>query len=74
MKAKRHINNEQWLLGVRHDLDSKHEVWAVKTRPSDISKLECIGSYLDIILTELGYPGALHDCPECGVRHLGERA
>jgi hypothetical protein len=63
--TKRHIEDPQWLRGVRDDLDSDPAVWAVQTKAGSISKLEALGRYLDTILTELGVPHA-HACVTCG--------
>lgn len=68
-----HIDNPKWLEGVRDDLDTAAEDWALQTKPEGVSKLNAIGSYLDTILNELGVCGRLHDCPECGTRHLGPK-
>lgn len=72
-ETKRRIDDAQWMRGVRSDLDSDSDFWAVRTKPPGMSKLETIGEYLNTILTELGYPGAVHECPDCGMRHVGKR-
>lgn len=68
-----HIEDQQWLRGVREDLDSRAEEWVVKPGEGGISKLQALGAYLDIMLTELGHKGRLHKCPECGVNHLAPK-
>ena len=71
-KPPHHVTtDEHWLASVRADLDSKADDWAVKVKGQDgISKLQCLGLYLDAILKDLGHPGKIHDCPTCGDRHL----
>jgi hypothetical protein len=67
---KRHIDDEKWLRRVRADLDSDEAAWIVRTKPeAGISKLNAIGEYLNTILEDLGYPGPLHPCPDCGLIH-----
>jgi len=68
-----HIEDESWLRNVRADLDSSADDWVVKPSSDGISKLQALGSYLDIVLAELGHKGRLHECPECGVGHLSPR-
>lgn len=70
---KRRIESDLWLRAVREDLDSKADAWIAKTPLEGMSKLETIGSYLDVILTELGYPPTKHKCPECDNVHDMEK-
>ncbi len=65
----RRIDDPRWLATVRADLDSNASSWIVKTDPAGISKLQAIGTYLDIILRELGVPRHTHLCPICGAEH-----
>jgi ABC-type Fe3+-citrate transport system substrate-binding protein len=66
---KKVVDNPVWLAMVRDDLDSDTKDWMIRTSPDGISKLQAIGTYLDTILTELGYPPTEHKCDKCGKTH-----
>lgn len=70
VKKLRHIDDPKWLSAVRDDLDSQAEAWAKHTPSDNMSKLEVIGEHLNVILIELGHRGLVHECPECGLRHM----
>ena len=74
-KTERRLDDKRWLMSVRSDLDTDAGEWSRKPDGSGSgqSKGQAIASYLDVILTELGYPVSPHECPRCGLAHRASR-